>query len=40
MAALSLQWAELIVEIGALDVANDLSIFEANRLQTELATRA
>ena len=38
LAALRLQWAELIVEIGALDVANELSIFEANRLQTDLAT--
>jgi len=37
MAAFRLQWAELLVEIGALDVANDLSIFEANRLQTDLA---
>jgi glutamate-ammonia-ligase adenylyltransferase len=38
MAALRLQWAALNVEIGSLDVANELSIFEANRLQTELAT--
>ena len=38
LAALRLQWAELIAEIGALDVAGDLSIFEANHLQTELAT--
>ena len=38
LAAFRLQWSELIVEIGALDVSNDLSIFEANRLQTELAT--
>ena len=38
LAALRLQWAELIVEIGALDVANELSIFETNSLQTELAT--
>jgi [glutamine synthetase] adenylyltransferase / [glutamine synthetase]-adenylyl-L-tyrosine phosphorylase len=37
MSAFRLQWAELIVEIGALDVADDLSIFEANRLQTDLA---
>jgi [glutamine synthetase] adenylyltransferase / [glutamine synthetase]-adenylyl-L-tyrosine phosphorylase len=37
MAAFRLQWAELLVEIGALDVANELSIFEANRLQTDLA---
>jgi glutamate-ammonia-ligase adenylyltransferase len=38
MAAFRLQWAALNVEIGALDVANQLSIFEANRLQTDLAT--
>jgi len=38
LAALRLQWSELIVEIGALDVANELSIFETNQLQTELAT--
>src|SRR5690349_18209057 len=37
LATFRLQWAELIVEIGSLDVADDLSIFEANRLQTELA---
>ena len=38
LAALRLQWAELIVEIAALDVENELSIFETNSLQTELAT--
>ena len=38
MAALRLQWAELIVDIGAHDATNELSIFEANHLQTELAT--
>ena len=38
LAALRLQWSELLVEIGALDVANELSIFETNQLQTELAT--
>jgi glutamate-ammonia-ligase adenylyltransferase len=37
MAAFRLQWAELLVEFGALDVANELSIYEANRLQTDLA---
>jgi [glutamine synthetase] adenylyltransferase / [glutamine synthetase]-adenylyl-L-tyrosine phosphorylase len=37
LAAFRLQWAELIAEIGALDVSNQLSIFETNRLQTELA---
>lgn len=38
LAALRLQWAELIAEIGSLDASNELSIFETNRLQTELAT--
>ncbi len=38
LAALRLQWAELIVEIGSQDAADELSIFEANRLQTDLAT--
>ncbi|HEY0725645.1 MAG TPA: hypothetical protein VGD41_16925, partial [Pyrinomonadaceae bacterium] len=38
MAALRLQWAELMVEIGAQDATNELSIFEANQLQTDLAT--
>ena len=38
LAAFRLQWAELIAEIGALDVANELSIYEANDLQTDLAT--
>jgi len=38
LAAFRLQWAELIVEIAALDVENELSIFETNSLQTELAT--
>jgi glutamate-ammonia-ligase adenylyltransferase len=38
LAALRLQWAELIVEIAALDVCDELSIFETNSLQTELAT--
>jgi glutamate-ammonia-ligase adenylyltransferase len=38
LAALRLQWAALIAEIGALDVSNQLSIFEANSLQTDLAT--
>ena len=37
LAALRLKWAELMVEIGALDSSNELSIFDANRLQTELA---
>jgi glutamate-ammonia-ligase adenylyltransferase len=38
MATLRLQWAELMVEIGAHDAANELSIFEVNHLQTDLAT--
>src|SRR5215212_327285 len=38
LAALRLQWAELLTEIGAHDALDQLSIFEANRLQTELAT--
>lgn len=38
MAALRLQWAELMVEIAAQDAGNALSIFEANHLQTDLAT--
>ena len=37
LAALRLKWAELMAEIGALDSTNQLSIFDANRLQTELA---
>ena len=38
LAALRHKWAELIAEIGALDISGELSIFDANRLQTELAT--
>jgi glutamate-ammonia-ligase adenylyltransferase len=37
MAALRLKWAELLTEIGALDARNEFSIFDTNRLQTELA---
>jgi glutamate-ammonia-ligase adenylyltransferase len=37
LAALRLKWAELIAEIGALDITGELSIFDTNRLQTELA---
>jgi glutamate-ammonia-ligase adenylyltransferase len=37
LAALRLKWAELMLEIGALDSSNQLSIFETNRLQTDLA---
>ena len=38
LAALRHKWAELIAEIGALDITGELSIFDTNRLQTELAT--
>ncbi len=38
LTALRLKWAELMGEIGAHDARNDLSIFAANNLQTELAT--
>ena len=38
LAALRLKWAELIAEIGALDVSHELSISETNHLQTDLAT--
>ena len=31
------QWAELLVEIGVLDALKEISTFEANKLQTELA---
>ncbi len=37
LAALRLTWAALITEIGTLDATNNISILEANRLQTELA---
>jgi glutamate-ammonia-ligase adenylyltransferase len=37
LAALRYKWAELIAEIGALDISGELSIFDTNRLQTELA---
>jgi glutamate-ammonia-ligase adenylyltransferase len=37
LAALRLKWAELIAEIGALDISGELSIFDTNRLQTDLA---
>jgi len=37
LAAFRLKWAEMMVEIGMLDVSKELSAFEANRLQTELA---
>ena len=37
LSALRLTWAGLITEIGTLDATNNISILEANRLQTELA---
>lgn len=37
LAALRLKWAELVAEIGALDISGEFSIFDTNRLQTELA---
>ena len=37
LAALRLKWAELLTEIGALDARHEVSIFDTNRLQTELA---
>jgi glutamate-ammonia-ligase adenylyltransferase len=38
LAALRLKWAEMITEIGWLDASNQISMFDSNRLQTELAT--
>jgi glutamate-ammonia-ligase adenylyltransferase len=38
LAAFRRKWAELVAEIGALDIAGELSIFDTNRLQTDLAT--
>ena len=37
LAVFRLKWAELLTEIGVLDAANDISLAEVNRLQTELA---
>ena len=37
LAAMRLTWARLLTEIGALDAADQISVPEANRLQTELA---
>jgi glutamate-ammonia-ligase adenylyltransferase len=37
LATLRHKWAELLTEIGALDARNEFSIFDTNRLQTELA---
>jgi glutamate-ammonia-ligase adenylyltransferase len=37
LSAFRLQWAELLTEIGMLDASRQISTFEANQLQTELA---
>lgn len=37
LTVLRLKWAELITEIGMLDAANEISLVDANRLQTDLA---
>jgi [glutamine synthetase] adenylyltransferase / [glutamine synthetase]-adenylyl-L-tyrosine phosphorylase len=37
LAVLRLRWAELMIEIGALDATNQVSVLECNRLQTDLA---
>jgi glutamate-ammonia-ligase adenylyltransferase len=37
MSVLRLTWAEMLTEIGMLDASEQISTFEANRLQTELA---
>lgn len=37
LAAFRLKWAELITEIGMLDATKQISTYEANKLQTELA---
>ena len=38
LSALRRTWSRLLLEIGSLDVAGEISIFESNRLQTDLAT--
>ena len=38
LSAFRLKWAEMLTEIGMLDASKQISTFEANRLQTELAT--
>lgn len=35
--AFRLKWAEMLVEIGTLDASREISTYEANQLQTELA---
>jgi glutamate-ammonia-ligase adenylyltransferase len=37
LSALRSEWSRLLVEIGAQDAADELSVLESNRLQTELA---
>ena len=37
LSAFRLKWAEMLSEIGMLDASKQISTFEANRLQTELA---
>ena len=37
LSAFRLKWAEMLIEIGMLDATKEISTFEANRLQTELA---
>jgi [glutamine synthetase] adenylyltransferase / [glutamine synthetase]-adenylyl-L-tyrosine phosphorylase len=38
LSAFRRQWARLLLEVGIKDAAGDISDYEANRLQTELAT--
>jgi glutamate-ammonia-ligase adenylyltransferase len=37
LSALRLKWAEILTEIGMLDASKQITTFETNRLQTELA---
>jgi len=37
LSALRRSWSRLLIEIGASDAAGEISVFESNRLQTELA---
>ncbi len=38
LSALRLNWAGLLLDIGTRDASGEISIFESNRLQTDLAT--
>lgn len=38
LVALRRTWAQLIIEVGALDAAREIDLRESNRMQTELAT--